>query len=788
MARGETPAPDLRTRHRGEILGLLVVTFSLVILVSKVMRPAGDVFSYFRDLIGIVDIFIGAGIYLVSLFLWYLGVEIFRGRKVLDTNGEYIGGLISFLTALALIWQVGGDAGSIGEMIGTSLHRVFGPSGALFFLVFFLLVGVSMLFRVLLATLLLQAASVMGQGLLHLGRFLWLMVKTVGRGLAAPYRIWQKRRLAGSPDILVASDEPPSRRKKKATVNVYEEDYIASEPVVVTGNEVDEPVLEDEKSADSLPEIDEKPARPARRSKAARAKDASSSEWSAVPRDDLLDPFENYEIPSVDMLPRYEPETVTTEEELREKADKIIRTLRSFNVEAAISQITHGPSVTRYELIPASGVHVKKIVSLVDDLALNLATSNIRMEAPIPGKSAVGIEVPNENPTTVYFGDLVRNKDFTKKKHPLIIALGKTITGQPVYADLAVMPHLLIAGTTGSGKSVCMNTVIASILFRATPKEVRFIMVDPKKVELTAYDDIPHLLHPVVVDPKKAQAALMWAVMEMERRYELLSRFSTRNIGGFNRIIKDRQLELDKIINSDAPLPDDLADIPEELPYIVVIIDELADLMMTSGSDKVEECICRLAQMSRAVGIHLVVATQRPSVNVITGLIKANMPSRIAFMVSSITDSRTILDMKGAESLLGRGDMLYHPVGAPKPVRVQGAFIKDEEVYAITGHIKRRYLARYADDVASVIEGTPDIDPDEPLDPMIEDAIRLVVSNKSGSTSMLQRVLKVGHNRAMALMNQMETLGVVGPFEDKKPRKVLWTSEDVEARVGSLVR
>jgi S-DNA-T family DNA segregation ATPase FtsK/SpoIIIE len=719
---------------------------------------------------------VGAGIYVISLYLWYLGIEIFRGRAVLTTKSEYFGFLIFFITSLVLMGYIGGDGGYLGATLSKYLNTMLGPAGGALFSLFFMIIGISMCFKVLITSILLEIYN----GTKKVTLFIFSMVKHISFAIFSIL----KKLIPKREKHTELKQKKGSNQKKKAKVTVYEGEFIAEEPVVVNSSqysglteaeirelekqnrvEVSSEVVDDNETPSQLPNS------------------IVENETREIKKEKKRD-YSEYELPPIDMLTLPEPENPTSDEELRGKADKIIRTLRSFKVEAAISQITHGPSVTRFELVPATGVHVKKIVSLADDLALNLATSSIRMEAPIPGKSAVGIEVPNEKPSTVYFAELIRSKEFHKKKNPLLICLGKTITGQPVIADLAVMPHLLIAGATGSGKSVCMNTIIASILFRTTPEQVRFIMVDPKKVELSSYNDIPHLLLPVVTNPKKAQSALMWAVTEMERRYELLSGYNIRNIAGYNKFAREKQKELKQIINSDQPISEEDLNIPEELPYIVVIIDELADLMMTNTSDKVEECICRLAQMSRAVGIHLVVATQRPSVNVITGLIKANMPSRIAFMVTSVTDSRTILDMKGAESLLGRGDMLYNPVGASKPLRVQGCFISDNEVNQLTKFIRERFNTNYEDQVVNAIEGKEEVTIDDSLDPLIEDAARLVVSNKSGSTSMLQRVLKIGHRRAMEMMSQLERLGCVGPFEDKKPRKVLWTIDDIEAKFG----
>lgn len=433
-------------------------------------------------------------------------------------------------------------------------------------------------------------------------------------------------------------------------------------------------------------------------------------------------------------------------------ARKLEETLGSFGVEAKVTQIHRGPSVTRYELQPKQGVKVSKIVNLADDIALNLAAPNIRIEAPIPGKAAVGIEVANTTSEIVYLRDVIDSDRFLAFPSKLAFALGKDIAGKPIIADIGKMPHILIAGATGSGKSVCINTLITSIIYKATPQEVKLIMIDPKVVELSVYNGIPHLLIPVVTDPKKAAGALFWAVNEMTRRYNLFAENNVRDMKGYN---EKQELEVNR------------------LPQIVIIIDELADLMMT-GAKEVEDAICRLAQMARAAGIHLVIATQRPSVDVITGVIKANIPSRLAFAVSSGTDSRTILDMVGAEKLLGKGDMLFYPVGESKPIRIQGAFISDQEVESIVNTIKTDRVD-YEKSVMETLENVaaPQGSDDEEADELLEKAIEFAADKEKLSISMLQRYFRIGFNRAARLMDALEARGVVGPDEGSKPRRVL---------------
>ena len=459
------------------------------------------------------------------------------------------------------------------------------------------------------------------------------------------------------------------------------------------------------------------------------------------------------------------------EQYLKETALKLQQTLESFGVNVTITDISCGPSVTRYEMFPEQGTKVSKIISLTDDIKLNLAASDIRIEAPIPGKAAIGIEIPNKHNQTVHFRDLIESSTFKNFKSRLAFAVGKDIGGKTVVTDLAKMPHLLIAGATGSGKSVCINTLIMSILYKASPEEVKLIMVDPKMVELSIYNGIPHLLIPVVTDPKKASGALNWAVAEMTNRYKKFTETGVRNIEGYNKKVKELQKsgEID---------PETI----KKMPQIVIIIDELADLMMVAPGE-VEDAIVRLSQLARAAGIHLVIATQRPSVNVITGLIKANVPSRIAFSVSSGVDSRTIIDMNGAEKLLGKGDMLFYPAGYSKPVRVQGAFISDSEISDVVEFLKENEdVAVYDTEVTEKIESKLNSAAiSQEKDEYFEAAARFVIEKDKASIGMIQRMFKVGFNRAARIVDQLADAGIVGPEEGTKPRKVLMSSEQLEA-------
>lgn len=488
-------------------------------------------------------------------------------------------------------------------------------------------------------------------------------------------------------------------------------------------------------------------------------------------------PPAEYRIPPLSLLQKGKAATGDSSRELKETAMRLQQTLNTFGVKVTITDISQGPSVTRYELQPEQGVKVSKIVGLADDIKLNLAATDIRIEAPIPGKAAIGIEVPNKENVMVSFRELVESEEFKKHPSKISFGVGKDIGGKVTVADIAKMPHLLIAGATGSGKSVCINTIIMSILYKANPKEVKLIMIDPKVVELSVYNGIPHLMIPVVTDPKKAAGALHWAVDEMTDRYQKFANASVRDLKGYNA-----KIESLPTIEGDPK--------PEKLPQIVIIVDELADLMMVSPGE-VEESICRLAQLARACGIHLIIATQRPSVNVITGLIKANMPSRIAFAVTSGVDSRTILDMNGAEKLLGKGDMLFSPQGIPKPVRVQGAFVSDEEVSAVVGFIKEQngqvtYSAEMEEKLSNMESANTTVaidsgaDAGDGRDVYFADAARLLMEKEKGSIGMLQRYFKIGFNRAARIMDQLEEAGIVGPEEGTKPRRVLMSPEQFE--------
>lgn len=530
----------------------------------------------------------------------------------------------------------------------------------------------------------------------------------------------------------------------------------------------------------------------------------------AVRSDNSQSEEKKYQFPPIQLLkPKLNSDDGDAMEEMQNNAKKLIDTLTSFGVKASIVNICRGPSVTRYELQPAPGVKISKITNLSDDIALNLAANGVRIEAPIPGKAAVGIEVPNKVVSMVTMRELIDSDKFKNSKSKLTTVLGKDISGEIVVTDLAKMPHLLIAGTTGSGKSVCVNSILMSILYKATPDEVKLLLIDPKMVEFSKYKGIPHLLIPVVSDAKKAAGALAWAVNEMLQRYKIFSEYDCKDIDSYNSLIEKNMNYMEKnppVVNEEGEEVQPVLEVnglpvaKEKMSRVVIAIDELADLMMAAPSE-VEDSICRLAQMARAAGMHLILATQRPTVNVITGLIKANVPSRISLKVSSNTDSRTILDTGGGEKLIGRGDMLFSPVGAPKPIRVQGCYASDEEIEGVTHYIKKAYSAQYNSEIEEKIKriaaeeiaqgkksGDSDSASDEGLDvdSKMEEAIKCVIEAGQASTSLLQRRLKVGYARAGRMIDDMEQMGVVGPHQGSKPRDVLMTYNEWLERRNAL--
>ena len=564
---------------------------------------------------------------------------------------------------------------------------------------------------------------------------------------------------------------PVQKPKSKVKASVQEE--MQEIPVKIAGEEIVEETAEE-----PIPVMQEE--KPVTR----RRKKSEPAEEVVVPEISEAAPVKKYQFPPLRLLtPPKGGANKNSAGQLRETAAKLQQILKDFGVNVTVTDVSCGPTVTRYELQPDHGVKVSKILALADDIKLNLAVADIRIEAPIPGKAAIGIEVPNKENSTVTLRELLASEEFDNHSSNLAFAVGKDIGGKTIITDIAKMPHLLIAGATGSGKSVCINTLIMSLLYKASPEDVKLIMVDPKVVELSTYNGIPHLLIPVVTDPKKAAGALNWAVAEMTRRYQLFAEYQVRNLQGYNEKVKSIEMLEDE-------------DKPQKLPQIVIIVDELADLMMVAPGD-VEDAICRLAQLARAAGIHLIIATQRPSVNVITGLIKANMPSRLAFAVSSGVDSRTILDMNGAEKLLGKGDMLFYPYGYPKPVRIQGAFVSDEEVNSVVEFLKshndaavvntdiEEHLKKQQTQVAGGTKAGDDSGNGN--DPLFVEAGKFIIEKEKASIGMLQRWFKIGFNRAARIMDQLAEAGVVGEEQGTKPREILMSPEQFEQYIDEYL-
>lgn len=614
----------------------------------------------------------------------------------------------------------------------------------------------------------------------------------------------QDRKVSGvSFDTTLLSEEDGKKKKGRKRKSPEMHELIPDEPAqempdpfVIEGmtsesdhsdTEEKEPAFMDgtpEEVSEPVPEQEALPAASKRRSSRSKAEDAAAvaaetEEVAATVEKEQEKAKPAYHVPPLSLLKKGRKTGGDSEAHLRATALKLEQTFQNFGVGVRVTNASCGPSVTRYELQPDQGVKVSRIVGLADDIKLNLAVADLRIEAPIPGKAAVGIEVPNSENTAVMLRDLLESEEFKKSESLLSFAAGKDIAGKVVVADIAKMPHLLVAGATGSGKSVCINTLIMSIIYKADPEDVKLILVDPKVVELSVYNGIPHLMIPVVTDPKKAAGALNWAVAEMEKRYKLFAEYNVRDLKGFNAKVERGETG---------------EEVRKKLPQIVIIIDELADLMMVAPGE-VEGAICRLAQLARAAGLHLILATQRPSVNVITGLIKANMPSRIAFSVSSGVDSRTIIDMNGAEKLLGKGDMLFYPSGYPKPVRVQGSFVSDKEVQDVVDYLtSHNQNTSYNEEIeehmnsnlpSSGTGGVMAADDGDDRDTYFAEAGRLIIDKEKASIGMLQRMFKIGFNRAARIMDQLSEAGVVGPEEGTKPRKVLMTKEEFEEYLSS---
>ncbi|WP_338834839.1 DNA translocase SpoIIIE [Moorella humiferrea] len=776
------PARTINEKIKNEIIGVALVALALLCLAGLYVLDLGyistaaSIGAVGRLLAGFLKTLTGEGKYLFPLILGAWGLRLIAGGKVKDSRPRLLGGILLFLTFLSALHQpylnsasykdilamglTGQGGGLIGAVVSIIFKSVFGRVGTWIVLValgiisFLLVTGVSLTRMTARLIRVCSASFHIIKG--WLVAFLFTEVdEEEGEEPKAPVKknrkvkerersVPQEREVI--PVVINQPPEPPALPIVRTTAgeDAPVEAKIYPESPVPPGGE------EEKKIRRRPPRVNLQAE-----DNAAVKEEGGNPSAEAVP----------YVLPPLSLLTRpVRVKNPRLEKDITDRIKILEDTLDSFGVKVKVTQVSCGPTVTRYEVQPAPGVKVSRIVSLADDIALSLAAAQVRIEAPIPGKAAVGIEVPNKEIAVVHLREVLEDPAFLESNSKLTVALGKDIAGNPVIADLAKMPHLLIAGTTGSGKSVCLNALICSLLFKATPQELKLLMIDPKMVELTQYNGIPHLLAPVVSQPKKAATALQWMVSEMEKRYELFAGAGVKDITRYNRLMQKEN-------NGQGALP-----------LVVVLIDELADLMMVAPAD-VEDAICRLAQMARAAGIHLVVATQRPSVDVITGLIKANISSRIAFAVSSQVDSRTILDMAGAEKLLGRGDMLFLPIGASKPIRVQGVYVSDREVEDLVTYVKQ--------------QGRPEYDPNflkgeevagetgEAEDELFPAAVRVILETGQASISMLQRRLRIGYTRAARLMDMMEARGFVGGHEGTKARAILTNWEEYEELFGN---
>ncbi|MDD3653502.1 MAG: DNA translocase FtsK [Desulfotomaculaceae bacterium] len=721
---------QLEEKLKYEICGVILIALGVLGTVSLFSQPSGLISDFAVRLMRNIA---GEGCLFFPLLMFLMGVRLVRRRSRATMSQRMYGVILLFFTGLSFFHLIipledafnagiNGDGGGIlGALISYFLRESFGTFGT-----YLILATAGIVALLLLTNISLVAVA-------------QIVAVKVREGARKGYR-----RLY---DYLFTGEAEETEKKQPAPVIIdHGDEFTALEVSLVSGKNVNEQEQDDQSA--------KKKRAPAPVKSPVEAPDCQKAENLKVRP--VFPENQHYQLPPLSILFRpYRVKNTRFNKDINDNIRILEDTLKSFGIRGKVIQVSRGPAITRYEIQPPAGVKVSRIVGLADDIALSMAAPGVRIEAPIPGKAAVGIEIPNKETALVHLRDLLETQEFNQANSKLTISLGKDIAGNPVVADLAKMPHLLIAGATGSGKSVCINTLIVSILFKATPEEVKFLMIDPKMVELTMYNGIPHLVSPVVIDPKKAAASLRWAVKEMEHRYELFAAAGVRDITRYNQQF-----------NNNEPGNNDRS----PLPLIVVIIDELSDLMMVAPAD-VEDAVCRLAQMARAAGIHLLVATQRPSVDVITGLIKANIPSRISFAVSSQIDSRTILDISGAEKLLGKGDMLFFPVGAAKPVRVQGAFLSDREVEDLVNYLKDQAEPVYNDKILKVEPNKDSVQ--EMEDELLPNAVQILIESGHASISLLQRRLRIGYARAARLIDIMEQKGIVGGYEGSKPRAIL---------------
>ncbi len=746
-----------------EIMGIFIVSFAVFMIIVTTKETQTGIIGKSINLF--THSVFGAGAQVLPYFILAIGVLRLLNIIILNDNNQIIaiiGFFISFIIFKALsdpeVYTFMANSGSLKDLItgSTNLGKLSKGGGILGNLVTYLfikLVGKNGTYIALGALVFSLIVLLTNQSIIGI---LKLITNYIKKFLNAIYNF-----IFTETEEKVAKKENPPK-KQPENIQIY--DYI--DPVSENKKaEITQLKIDDFKAEAKVPlkSTDEKPLEEGIQKENTKEK----FEQKEI-TDDIITiadvKSDNYKLPTIKLLDSLPPHVRGDREDLKKDGEKLIETLNSFNIPCNILQINKGPTITRYEIQPAPGIKVSRITALSNDIALALATSDIRMEAPIPGKAAIGIEVPNRSKTSVYLRSLIESKEYKTTSTNLPFALGKDIAGKNIIASIDKMPHLLIAGATGSGKSVCINSLIMSILFKAKPDEVKLILIDPKVVELSVYNGIPHLLIPVVTDPRKAANALNWAVSEMTNRYKVFAQNSVREIDSYNeKMVKENK---------------------EKMPKIVIIIDELADLM-TVASSEVEEYITRIAQLARACGMHLVIATQRPSVDVITGVIKANIPSRIAFAVSSQVDSRTILDTGGAEKLLGKGDMLYHPIGLPKPVRIQGTFISDDEIKRVVDSIKEQQVEIKMGKQNEIIKEIENQTATEDVDEYLEQAVDMVVSEGQASVSYIQRKFRVGYSRAARIIDQLEERGIVGGHEGSKPRKVLITMEELDEMRGT---
>jgi len=740
----------LENELKSELYGIAVITFALLTLVSLFTHAVGAFGQFLNQCLSVAA---GQGRILIPVLCFLLGIKIIRERNKVKIDTQIIGTALLLFLVLSFVHlsipisssfnagQKGAGGGILGAAGSYLLLKYFDVTGSYIILSSLMIISIVLLTKLPVSLLF----SLLGR---HSGSAVKKVYNKITDFIFVEVKE-EKERTAEEPQentLIINNIEIPSLliQGKKAG---GETQVINNEALINTVSE---------KSSGRIKE----------KQQPINISLASGSKTFCLPPTSLLNWKKTKEL-------------TVTEKEINEKIRILEETLASFGINVRVTQVTVGPAITRYEIQPPVGIKVSRIIGLSDDLSLALAASHVRIEAPIPGKAAIGIEVPNKEISTVHLKEMIESKEFGAASSKIAVVLGKDISGTPIVTDLSQMPHLLIAGSTGSGKSVCINTLVASILFKATPEEVKIILIDPKMVELTNYNGIPHLITPVVTNPKKASGILHWAVKEMEQRYDLFAAVGAKDIIRYNKM----QAELQKGFSEDE-LPAGSVDATQTLnsdgtlPLILIIIDELSDLMMIAPAE-VEDSICRLAQMARAAGIHLVLATQRPSVDVITGLIKANIPSRISFAVSSQMDSRTILDTGGAEKLLGRGDMLFFPVGSSKPVRIQGAFLTDKDTENLVSFLKEQAQPNYNPDMANVSE-EENISFSEQDDSLLPQAVQLFIEQGNASVSMLQRRFHIGYARAARLVDIMEQRGIVGSFEGSKPRSILMTLEQFQ--------